>query len=114
MLRRPSQYRRKLKGGSMKTRSDYIAGNVSHREYYGQFVDRELKQGLVQDLGIEKILASKSEAFNDIPLAIWDCLPCMRSVTMTEKLVACGDFPTLAGLCCIAKEGARQLREENK
>jgi len=94
----------------MITRAEYIAGNASHRDYYGQFVDEAVLDGIKRDLGLERIMASKDESFNDIPLAVWDCLPCTRAGTVTEKLVACGDFPSMAGLVCIAKEGARRLR----
>ena len=96
----------------MITRADYIAGNASHREYYGQFADEAVLDGIKRDLGLERIMASKDEYFNDIPLTVWDYLPCMRSNNINEKLIECGDFPSMAGLCCIAKEGARQLREQ--
>lgn len=97
----------------MKTRADYNSGKVSHREYYRQFVDEALKQGLLRGMGLEEIINSKDAHFNDIPLYVWDCLPCVRTAEITANLIACGDFPSLAGLCCIAKEGARQLLEEN-
>ena len=98
----------------MITKQDYIDGKVSHREYYGQFVDLAVKAGILRDIGLEKILASKDESFNDIPLSVWDFLPCVRSNEINEKLIACGDFPSMAVLCCIAKEGARQLRDAIK
>lgn len=98
----------------MHKRTDYINGLISHRDYYGQFVDEKVKQGVLRDIGIEKILQAKDENFNNIPLRIWDGLFCVRSTDINEKLYECGDFPSMAGLCCIAKEGARQLKEEYK
>jgi hypothetical protein len=96
----------------MKTRREYIQGLMSHREYYGQFVGEELKQGLLFELGKEAIVNATDDQFNNIRLITWDTLYCTRAGAITDRLVACGDFPSMAGLLCIAKEGARQLREE--
>lgn len=95
----------------MHLRKDYIDGKVSHSDYYGQFLDKDVLDGIKRDVGLERIVASKSEHFDDIPLAVWDFLPCLRSNDINEKLIECGDFPSMAGLCCIAKEGARYLRQ---
>lgn len=93
----------------MYTIKNYINGNCSHRQYYSQFVNDNVKLMILDRIGIDKIITSKDENFNNIPLKIWDSigLPC----GISELLKQAGDYFTLAGKVCILKEGARQLKE---
>lgn len=97
------------RGAKMKTRKEYLDGKCSHREYYGQFVNDNVKQMVIDTIGKNRILKSTDEHFNDISLREWDNigLPC----GISELLKKAGDYYTLAGQVCILKEGARQIKE---
>lgn len=98
------------------TRAEYAASKSTHREYYAQFVIKEIKEDVINSFGIKKLQKAFSEDqyFNTIPLQQWDML--VRYMfgaypTVSSKIRKCGDFPTLAGGVCILKEAARQLVE---
>lgn len=86
-----------------------------HEEYYAQFVDNEVKEMVLRVIGKDRIVKSTDkEAMNDIPLRRWDSIFFPTYPTsMGDMYRATGDFPTTANLVCIAKEAARQIREEN-
>jgi hypothetical protein len=90
----------------MITRKQYMSGESTHREYYGQFVTESIKNSLLVYIGKELIMNSTDESFNDIPLSKWDRLP-----TVGNGLRECGDVPTLSGSVCIYKEAAKQIKE---
>lgn len=93
------------------TRQAYLDGKCSHREYYGQFVNASVLAIVASHVGKDAILKSSDEHLNDIPLKRWDAVfhacPAWIAAAMREA----GDFPTLAGMVCIAKEAANQIRE---
>jgi hypothetical protein len=93
----------------MKTRKDYLSGKVTHREYYAQFVNDDIKRN-VRFLGINAIKKAYEidPLLNTISLAAWDsCGRCPRSVA--ERMREAGDYPTMAGMVCLHKEAAKQL-----
>jgi hypothetical protein len=96
----------------MKTRKQYMNNEVSHREYYAQFVTTNLKNKVLNEFGIKAIKAHvASELFepNYIELKRWDS---MTAPYGTINLMAeAGDSLTMAGQVCIAKEAAQQLAE---
>lgn len=95
----------------MYTRKDCLDQKCSHREYYAQFVTDEERARVARHFGKAKLLASTDPHLNDIPLRHWDALsPGPKAVS--EKLLAAGDYSTLAGWVCIYKEAARQIIEE--
>jgi hypothetical protein len=81
-----------------------------HRDYYAQFVDANVLL-LVEPLR-EKIIASKDEHLNDIPLKLWDNLTYALPGRVHAQLRECGDTLTLGTGVCILKEAARQLAEK--
>lgn len=83
------------------TREQYLNKECTHSTYYGQFVTNYIKEVVASRVGVKTICASKDEHFNDIPLGIWDNLPIYTSGSLSDKV-------------CIAKEAARQIKEENK
>jgi len=95
----------------MKTRQEYLEGKVSHREYHAQFVNETIKQNVLNHIGLDKLMKSKDEHLNDIPLAIWDAIPVYNVSPLMKEA---GDYLTLAGKVCICKEAAKQIIEENK
>jgi hypothetical protein len=88
------------------TRKDYTNGRCSHKEYYSQFVNEQIKELIIKNLrGYKK---SKDENLNDIPLREWDMLAGQLSAVET-KLSEAGDYLTLAGGVCILKEAYREI-----
>lgn len=95
----------------MIQRQDYIDGEVSHREYYAQFVNTQILN-LALRIGKSRLIASSDSHFNDIPLNEWDRLSREFIFTgLDEQLRSCGDYLTMAGRVCILKEAARQIVE---
>ncbi len=84
------------------TRADYMAHLCTHDEYYSQFVTANLKQFVATTFGLDTIVNSKCEHFNDIALARWD------------RLVWATQAKTTAEGVCTLKQAARMLRDEAK
>jgi len=95
----------------MKTRKQYLDGEVSHREYHAQFVNGIIKANVLNAVGLDRLMSSTDPHLNDIPLAIWDAIPVFN---VDKPMREAGDYLTLAGKVCICKEAARQIIEENK
>jgi hypothetical protein len=94
----------------MIERQKYINGEVSHREYYGQFVNDTIKARLLQYVSKKQLLESKDPHFNDIDLWLWDRID-SSNLGLTQALRISGDYITKAGRVCIFKEAARQIVE---
>jgi len=97
------------------TRKQYMeadGGTEAHRTYYSQFVTDEMKRRVLTFIGKDKVVESTDPHFNNIGLHRWDAIaqPCPCDVA--KLLMEAGDYPTLAGLVCILKEAAQQIREE--
>lgn len=80
-----------------------------HRAYYAQFVSPLTIATVVRHIGAAKLRASTNEHYNDIPLKNWDALVGMLPFAIRFDSV--GDYTTLAGTVCVAKEAARQWLE---
>jgi hypothetical protein len=110
----------------MKTRQEYLAGEISHRAYYAQFITNEMREQVRDKIGIERIRASKDEHYNDIPLREWDALSghSFRGSEMIGRPQVSREFAELckqanegissATLTCVYKEIARQLAENRQ
>ena len=105
------------------TRQDYLAHRCTHREYYAQFVNESTRLSVRACIGVERLLASTDEHFNDIPLHEWDSLCGFHQsgsrITGSPRLPVSGRWlelgeggPSLSSLVCVAKEAARQLVDE--
>ena len=90
----------------MFSRQQYMGKECSHSEYYGQFITSAARLIVINTIGRERILASDDPHFNDIPLRLWD-----RLSFPIKNMKEAGDYLTLAGGVCIAKEVARQYKE---
>ena len=102
----------------MLTRKDYMAMpysdcraemNARHRQYYGQFVTPATISLVVAAIGAKRIRESTDPNMNDIPLSMWDSL--VPGLPGSGKFKEAGDYYTLAGGVCLAKEAARQWLE---
>lgn len=94
------------------TRQEYLDSSTedgSFRSYYSQFVDASVLATVSRAIGVDRIKASKDPHFNDISLRLWDALPMTKSIS--DKMRALGDGPTLAGKVCVYKTAADQIRE---
>ena len=94
----------------MITRKEYMSGAATHADYYGQFVTERTRQAVAAAIGADKIRNSTDPHFNDIPLHLWDRLT--TSLPAVSIRSVGDDYPTLAGLVCVAKEAARQIKED--
>lgn len=64
---------------------------------------------------IAAILDSRDENMNDIPLRKWDAAGHLaNNLYIREMMQRRRDFLTDAGIVCILKEAARQIKEENQ
>jgi len=100
----------------MMTRQDYLdvssADDTAHRRYNAQFVSVGMVNAIESRIGLSRLLASTDEHLNDIPLNEWDRLDSLLiSYGTNHRLKQHGDFITMAGIVCIAKEAARQAIE---
>lgn len=88
-----------------------------HREYYAQYVDAGVinrVRARFTNKELQLTFADNLQAQGRPPLTAWDMLllPCPAHIA--AKLSELGDFPTTAGLVCIAKEAGRQILENDK
>lgn len=97
------------------SRQAYLNGEVSHEQYYGQFVIESTIDLVSRSITVKLITESNDPHFNDIPLYRWDLL----SATIfagryfnSKKFTAAGDLYSPSSGVCIAKEAARQIKEK--
>jgi hypothetical protein len=96
----------------MKTRKQYMDGEITHDEYYSQFVTAGTKDLVCGLIGLDRIKESTDKHLNDIPLKEWDSVGHMIQTTPSDlrlRMDKAGDYCTKAGLVCIAKAAARSL-----
>ena len=91
-------------------RSDYMAKRCTYDEYYQQFVTVGVKLEVARRFGLNHLTEAyeQDKSFNTIPLKKWDDTHILYK-TVCERLHEAGDFPTLSGQVCIAKQAARML-----
>jgi hypothetical protein len=97
----------------MRTVEEKDEGMQKHREFFAQFVNEYVKSVVIQSIGKTKLLTSKDEHFNDIPLRYWDRLEgALRPLIIRRhKEINIGKFYSLSDVVCVAKEAARQVVE---
>ena len=106
----------------MKTRSEYMDKQITHRAYYAQFVTPYVKSLVRDRIGIDRLMSSKDEHFNDIPLAVWDSfwvsmrggMHIVPPATVSALLREAGEVNSASTGTCILKEAAKQLLEDSK
>ena len=94
----------------MFTRKQRLANECTHSEYYAQFVTPAVTHTVLRQIGRDAIMESTDPHFNDIRLSKWDALFPLVPANVATKIRECGDYPTLAGMVCLAKEAARQIK----
>lgn len=96
------------------TREDYLAGAVTHRDYYGSVVAAAHIRFAADSPLVQRCaaaLANGDEHFNTIPLATWDEYAAAAVRSIATALRQHGDVFSLAGGVCVMKEAARQAVE---
>lgn len=95
------------------TRQQYLNQEVSHQDYYAQYVTEEILARVKGRIGEKTIKESTDPHFNDIPLQTWDKMsPFGREeFDLKKKLKENGDFFTLSAMVCIGKAAARIIKE---
>lgn len=58
----------------MFTRKQYMNKEITHRKFFAQFVDDNIKQDVLNSIDLKSLLESTDEHLNDIPLKKWDNL----------------------------------------
>lgn len=101
------------------TRADYMSTPLdgqpaAHRRYYAQLVTPAARAMVARSIGMKRLLASTDPHLNDIPLHRWDRIAGTRGLTYASMWQHLGDYPTLGGLVCVAKEAARLLVDEHR
>lgn len=110
------------------TRIQYLHGEVTHRQYYGQFVTADMKRRILTQFTADELRAAyKADAyFNSVPLPQWDAIYHVRSVEQHGRYTTsmpysvglmfqrAGDYLTPAGIVCLLKEAALQIVEATK
>ena len=91
------------------TRKDYMSDKCTHAEYYGQLVTQGMKEHVAR--AIPQALAKSTDPnLNDISLNTWDRLG--MSYGLRSEFEELGDIRSKAGMVCVLKEAARQVKEE--
>lgn len=109
------------------TRQQYLNNECTHRQYYAQYVNEEVKNNLAKNISIDRLLASTDEHLNDISLKEWDNLSgfdfdfnrqlISRYNTIPHSIFELGKELNEGGISpatmvCIYKEAARQSIEQ--
>ena len=97
----------------MFTRKQYMNKEVSHQEYYAQFVTPNVMHFVRNVIGEGPIRDSQDPHFNDIPLVRWDNLhPYILSLVGWKISKANGGGVSLSDTVCVAKAAAEMIRDE--
>lgn len=92
------------------TRKDYMSNKCTHKEYYGQLVTQGMKEHIARAIP-QALDRSTDPSFNDIPLSTWDRIG--LAYGLRNEFNALGDIKSDAGMVCVLKEAARQVKEKS-
>lgn len=95
----------------MYTRQQYMANEVTHQEYYGQFCSNSVIRLVTDRIGMDQILRSTNPHFNDIPLNQWDNLEPVIRMMVGSTLQKLNGQVSLSDCVCVAKAAARIIKE---
>lgn len=97
----------------------YMCGECGHKAYYEQFATPAVQSLVAESIGMERIMRSNDDYFNDIPLTKWDQLDVMIG-RLVGGMLGASNASTAGGqrsysLCdtvSVAKAAARILKRE--
>lgn len=86
----------------------------THEEFYTQFVTPYYVNVVLDQIGMDDILNSTNEHFNDIPLKKWDSISkcAMAAKIDYDKIKATGATYSLSTFTCILKQAAQMIKDE--
>lgn len=87
----------------MYTRQEYLNGEVTARQYYGQFVTFSDK-AKAKELGVDRLCDEVEDAF-------WQHTFGVCSPEIVKKINAAGDYPSKQLRFHVLREAARQIRD---
>jgi len=93
----------------MFTRKQVLNQECTHSEYYGQFVTLAHKETVLNIIGLWPLKKTAGN-MSKIDLSTWDAIKAPAGTANKMKLA--GDYLTLSGQVCIAKETARQVYQQ--
>lgn len=96
------------------SREQYLMGRCTHEQFYSQMVTPALTAQVLEFWGIRRLLPAYKDdpVFNNLPLGDWDRLARQIACEDTKwEFREAGDWETLGGLVCLAKQAAREACE---
>lgn len=96
----------------MFTLQDLNQNKCTEQEFHQQFVDETVLQIVSVGIGKRAILASRDSEFRDIPARDWDLISPALQRYLKPKIKQAGGFISISLLVRVAKEAARQIKEE--
>lgn len=90
----------------MIKREQYLAGEVTHAEYYSQFVNDWQCDAVVRVIGLKKLVRNADD-LSKIPISDWDRVP--LGAFAANGLAKATDGNSIAGACCINKQAAQEV-----
>ena len=93
-------------------RKQYISGEKTFDEFYGQFVTNQVAEVVRVGIGEDLVKASTDQHFNDIPLAQWDRLYGLIQMLVGRDVAEAngGGGVSLSDTVCVAKAAAKLIR----
>ena len=105
----------------MYTRKQYLNKEVSHEDYYSQFVTDHIKHLVETFIGQDAIIKSSDPYLNDIPLKKWDSLYLVSTNPPKINALGIGKIlgesngsggVSMSDMVCVLKAAARMLKKE--
>ncbi len=96
------------------TREQYSRNEVTHEQYFAQFVTPRVISIVLHQFSVDELLASKDEHLNDLKLYRWDALHNSIVDACRDILKEADEWTTMAITVCIAKAAARQIIEAKR
>ena len=98
----------------MYTRRDYLYKRCDHDQYYSQFITDGIMALVERRLGLDAILDSVDEWFNDIPLKRWNDLSFyIKPMIDIQTLIKTQEGWSMSTGVCIGKQAAKMLRDKH-
>jgi len=95
----------------MKTRKQYMDKEITHEEYYRQFVTHPMVDTISREFSTAQLKAA-GEHLNGIALQTWDRIAHRYEPFIRSKMKEAGDCWSMAGGVCVVKQAARMTMEK--
>lgn len=99
------------------SRNDYMDVKCTHREYYSQFVDKNVKSLVLSMFNVNQLVNHFNSEIGKqgyIDLKQWDKLAGGYDTKLKiNMLIKAVDYVSLAAAICILKEAAKQIVESH-